>query len=92
MRFICPKEALNSVCNSAVIKYSSHFDPMCLFLIGNKVNSLFIRGLICRKKKKKRKQNQAKQGQSLCYCGGILMHSLILCFFFLKYTDLKYRS
>ena len=58
MRFICPKEALNSVCNSAVIKYSSHFDPMCLFLIGNKVNSLFIRGLICRKKKKKEKKTK----------------------------------
>ena len=62
MRFICPKEALNSVCNSAVIKYSSHFDPMCLFLIGNKVNSLFIRGLICRKKKKK--ENKTKPNKA----------------------------
>ena len=38
MRFICPKGALNSVCNLAVIKYSSHFDPICLFLIGNKAD------------------------------------------------------
>lgn len=60
MRFICPKGALNSVCNLAVIKYSSHFDPMCLFLIGNKVNSLFICGLICRKKKKENKTKPNK--------------------------------
>ena len=60
MRFICPKGALNSVCNLAVIKYSSHFDPICLFLIGNKVNSLFIRGLICREKNEnKTKPNKA---------------------------------